>query len=290
MPTIQPRHWWFVINNPGNFRPEFAEDEMDCLLYGLEIGENGTPHLQGALFMRPGFELCKTEINYRYLGGWASMGKQLGTPEENAKYCSKDYINDEFWFYGILPEPISQGQRIDLSVLTSRIQTGTTVNDIVMMNPVAFHQYGRTLERIEQIVNSKIARNWIPEVYWFWGPTGTGKTRAVYDECKEPYIWQLDDHNWQDNYTNQEYVIIDDFRGQIPYSQLLRMLDRYPYTVSRRGRAPQPFLAKKIWITSSRKPEDCYSNLSRDDSIAQLLRRITQIKQFGSIDETADIG
>ena len=54
--TIMPqdsrcRNWCFTINNP-TCAVEFKEDSMVYLVYGREVGENGTPHLQGFVQLR----------------------------------------------------------------------------------------------------------------------------------------------------------------------------------------------------------------------------------------------
>ena len=61
-------------------------------------------------------------------------------------------------------------------------------------------------------------------------------------------MWK-DDNDWQDGYTGQETVIINDFRGGIKYAVLLQLIDKWPAFVSRRGREPAPFLAKHVIIT-----------------------------------------
>ncbi len=46
------RHWCLTINNPSDYigpRPEkgmFLEKEMEYIVSGKEIGDNGTPHYQ----------------------------------------------------------------------------------------------------------------------------------------------------------------------------------------------------------------------------------------------------
>ena len=77
-----------------------------------------------------------------------------------------------------------------------------------------------------------------------------------------------------EGYRQQDIVIINEFRGQIPYSELLDLIDKWPKTVKRRNREPVPFTSKHVIITSSLHPKDVYKNLSQTDKMDQLYRRI----------------
>ena len=75
---------------------------------------------------------------------------------------------------------------------------------------------------------------------WFYGGTGTGKTREAVRLCRELYpdSWTMIDvsRGWFDGYDGQEAVILDDLRsGHLAFAQLLRILDRYPCTVPIKG-------------------------------------------------------
>ena len=72
---------------------------------------------------------------------------------------------------------------------------------------------------------------------------------------------------------------MNDFRGDVKYGELLQLVDKWPYQVSRRGREPTPFLARKVVVTSSMHPRDVYSGIAEKDSIAQLERRF-EIREF----------
>ena len=48
MPCPQGVWWCFTHNNPGDFRPQLS-DEIQYLVYQLEVGGQGTPHLQGVV-------------------------------------------------------------------------------------------------------------------------------------------------------------------------------------------------------------------------------------------------
>lgn len=276
MARQQSRRWsaTFFSEEP----PEWDPSWMSYLLAAQEIcPETQRLHWQtyletsrrltlAGLKAKPGWETCHLEIS-------------RGSSTANQDYCLK--TGTEIYVeYG---EIFQQGTRADLQALGDQLIAGTTtVDEITLDQPHAHHIYGRTLDRIEDILNQRrTPRSSPPEVFWFWGPTGTGKTRRVFEEMSpdDHWVW-TDDRGWWDTYRGQSDVVFDDFRGQVPFAFLLRLLDRYPVSVPRRGRAPMPFTATRIWITSCFQPELCYQSERVQDHVEQLLRRITRVIHF----------
>jgi hypothetical protein len=69
-------------------------------------------------------------------------------------------------------------------------------------------------------------------------------------------------------------VLLNEFRGQLPFGELLDLVDKWPKTVKWRCQEYVPFMAKKVIVTSPHRPKDVYINRCSDpDSMAQLLRR-----------------
>lgn len=198
-------------------------------------------------------------------------------PQQSIEYCKKEGKWEE---HGTLPQ---QGKRNDLITLKDFIMKGEkTVQDIMLEDPMMYHQYGRTLNALEDVYKKRNQRDWVPECVWLVGPTGVGKSRKVHSEEKSLYIYPYEVAGWWDQYDGEEAVLFDDFRGQLPLNQLLRICDRYAFAVPRRGRAPTPLLAKRIWFTSCKTPEQVYDkDQMNGDSIAQLLRRIKVVYMDG---------
>lgn len=148
------------------------------------------------------------------------------------------------------------------------------MNEILLERPYAYHQYGRTLEKIQDVVLRSKERTEPSEGFWLFGPTGVGKTHMAYAMCEgvDKYLYP-NDKGWWDAYSHQHTVIINDFRGEITYNTLLQMVDKWGFSVPRRCREPIPFLSKRIIITSSQPPEEVYHNLAARDSLDQLFRR-----------------
>ena len=205
----------------------------------------------------------------------ASVRVMNGSFEENCSYCRKD---EKFHEHGDCPQ---QGKRGDLIETKNKILSGEmSVDDIALEDPHTFHQYGRTLERIELIALRKRFRSWMTKGIWYWGSTGTGKSHTAFKDYDPSthYIKDLNENFWN-GYKGQPIVIMNEFRGQIPFSELLDLCDKWPKTVKWKCSEGVPFLAKTLIVTSCKRPEDIYYNiLSEDESIDQLRRRFDIVK------------
>lgn len=75
----------------------------------------------------------------------------------------------------------------------------------------------------------------VQEVIVLWGPSGTGKSKWAFDNIGEDYYIKAPLTKWWDGYRAQESVLIDEFRGVVAISHMLKWLDRYPCAVEKKG-------------------------------------------------------
>ena len=105
----------------------------------------------------------------------------------------------------------------------------------------------------------------------YWGRTGTGKSRRAWEEAGlDAYVKDPNTKFWC-GYRGQGAVVIDEFRGRIDVSHLLRWLDRYPVNVEIKG-SSCPLAATAFWITSNVDPRQWYPDLD-SETLSALLRR-----------------
>jgi hypothetical protein len=116
------------------------------------------------------------------------------------------------------------------------------------------------------------------QVFVFWGATGTGKSRRAWDEATFDAYPKEPTTKWWCGYSGQKSVVIDEFRGQIGISHLLRWFDRYPVTVETKGSACV-LGVETFWITSNLSPDQWYPDLDAE-TLAALKRRFTEVIHF----------
>lgn len=283
--NIDPRTPAWCFTSYDLTEPVFLE-EMRYLCYSPEnCPTSGRFHWQGYFYLKNKCVMksaCKIFKDYNI-----SVTAADGSPQQNRRYCGGEHYekdgkikepNPDFKEFGEIPQ---KGKRNDLTEIAEQIQSGAvTVEDIIVTKPILYHQYGRTLNAIEDITLQKKWRTEMTEGIWIVGATGRGKSHEAFKDYNPDthYVHIITDKGWWDNYKQQDTVIINDFRGQIQYDDLLQLIDKWPYSVPRRGRPPIPFISKKIIITSPMMPEEVYHNRCEKDDIKQLMRRLTIIK------------
>lgn len=271
------KHWVFTLNN---YTPEEEQairalvsthDKVRYLCFGHEIGASGTPHLQGYLSLQS--RLRHAQV--RDLLPRAHIEVRRGSHEEARDYCAKD---DADGFYEDGEAPSCQGMRTDLESLKNDLQSGKRMKDIADDHFGTFLKYQRGINAYRNIV--AIRRNWICSVVVYWGRTGAGKTKAVYENL--PDINDLYVHPggpWFDGYDSHEIVLFDDFSGScFKISYLLKLLDRYPMQVPVKGGFVS-WCPKEIYFTSNLNPDNWYSG-AHSEHVAALFRRFTNIVRF----------
>ena len=262
------RSWIITINNYNDDDVERLKKlNYKYLVFGYEIGKKeGTPHIQGYVTMK---SPITWEALNKHLKVRARIAIAKGSASQNRVYCTKDMKFEE---YGDVP---SQGKRKDLDVIKDLVREGASMEQICWA--AESYQSVRMAETMFKYCEKP--RNFKTHVYWFYGPTGTGKSRLAEEMFPKAY-WCMDTNKWWEGYDAHKEVIINDMRGDFcKFHVLLNILDRYPMRVEVKGGSRQ-LLAETIIITTCKHPVELFDKRC-DEDIGQLLRRIDNILFFG---------
>jgi hypothetical protein len=289
-----------------NFKALHSAGYVTWLIIGSEIAPStGTPHLQGAFWTAQPQQL--TNVKKRLKGTWVGVPGAKKGPDYWVTYCSKESLACHL---GVKPTdeeflaqcPKGQGARTDLATVGKFIRDGGTVDAAMdnpdMLGPLVHHD--KFFRRYQ--AHHRRRTVWrVPEVHWLYGPTGTGKTKAFHDriladgdgegsDIYNYWVWTPGHGKWFDGYCGQNYVLFDEFRGQLAYSYLLTLLDGHPSIQVEVKGSMIYWSPEVIYITSCDSPEDVFWQQvdSGTDSIEQLLRRITTVTFTGPPEESEE--
>jgi len=268
------------MNDVGDLvEPRFvAGTGVTYLVYQCESApETGKEHIQGYMECENA-KSVKAACAAIGLPHGTHMEKRKGTPAQAAQYCKKAetrLIDTDPYEEGIISAEPKQGKRTDIETVMNAVKEGMHEKEMWETFPGEMARNYKAVDRYKSLLLPE-HRTWMTKGIWYWGPTGAGKSHKVFEDydSKTHYIYEVSDNGWWDKYQGQEIVIINDFRGEIKYAQLLTLIDKWPKTVSRRGTYPIEFVAKEIRITASMPPQVCYSGVAEKESINQLIRRL----------------
>nr|QTE03519.1 MAG: replication-associated protein [Motacilla cinerea CRESS-DNA-virus sp.] len=250
--------WLFVLNN-------FSDDEVSALkiwfsefcsyaVFGKEVGENGTPHLQGyfILLRKRRLTALKSDASSR-----AHFEVARGSPQSNKLYCSKD---GDIWEWGECPGKPLKRSRDELAIsFKLASETGRdALNAWMELNPGVNYFSGHTLVRNHLRSAQPVERPDIA-VEWVYGAPGVGKSRLAHERFPNGFVKEPRT-KWWTGYNLERDVIIDDFAPKgIDINHLLRWFDRYRCTVETKGDIV-PLHAVNFIVTSNFSPDECFKD------------------------------
>jgi hypothetical protein len=268
----QGRYWCFTINNYSEADTSRVETllggEATYIVAGYEVGPtDGTPHIQGYVE----FEGNKRGRAVALLfGGRAHVERRRSTQANCVEYCKKD---GRFVEFGTPTKGVGRGTRTDLQEVKLAIDGGRSEAAIASEYFNQWVIYRRSFESYRTLISKKPGFRPDLRVIVFWGATGTGKTRMARQLSLELHsnfwISQNPALTWFDGYKGEESVIIDDFRGESPFTWLLRVLDIYELSVPVKGGFVD-WTPGYIFITSNLRVTEWYPKLDT----APLRRRV----------------
>jgi len=256
--------WILTIPYDSYTRPSILPAEHSYIRGQHEKGEGGFEHWQ----IYVAFVKKKSLIQLKLIYG-EQCHAELSRSEKAREYVWKEHTRVEGSQFEFGAMPIRRNSQIEWESVWEHAKTGNLDSIPPHIRVVNY----RTLRSIAADFNKAEPMERVCNV--FWGPTGTGKSRRAWDEAgMDAYSKDPRTKFWC-GYQNERNVVIDEFRGGIDISHILRWLDRYPVRVEIKG-SSKPLVSAAIWITSNLSPEDWYKEIDHETQAA-LLRRLNII-------------
>lgn len=217
-------YWCFTLNNYDDSEVEilnnFFNEKCKYAIYGKEKGKMETPHLQGFFVLKKQWRLSALKkINNRW-----HLESARSDIKDNYKYCSKE---GDFYEFGD-KRKCGQGARSDIINALDECKNPDEFNE---KYPGIYVRYHSGIDKHYFRKQKKKLNSYNPvEVSYIWGESRSGKTSSILKKHGPENCFILDSEDnklWFDGYENQEVLILDDFRGNIKLTYLLRLLDNY---------------------------------------------------------------
>lgn len=176
MPARQGLRFCYTLNNYTSEEEEACKDfsslpVVKYHVFGREVGDSGTPHLQGFLCFKNPHKKTIFWLKQNF-SDRAHFEFTRGSNEQASNYCKKD---GDFFEHGDIP---FGGQRTDLDVVRSWIDDfaqqhgrACTERELAMEHPLSFIRYQRALVHYARVTaptptlrGDATLRNWQSEL------------------------------------------------------------------------------------------------------------------------------
>ena len=258
---IRSRGWVFTINNYGpTDLARLRNLRCKYIVYGFERGQSGTPHIQGFVtfnHQRPRSAVSRDLVR-------AYVAPQRGTAEQAIEYCKKE---GDFIERGTPPKTKQEQGEAGKAAWKSINEAAKTGNFawIEEHYPKIWIIHNTALRQLykphAELLNGELQHEW-----WV-GPTGTGKSRTVWELYPDHYQKSL--NKWWDGYVDQDYVVIEEWspKNEVSGSQLKIWADRYPFPGQIKGGTLQKIRPKKIIVLSNYSIGECFTDAQDRDPL-----------------------
>lgn len=272
------RTFKYTLNNYTDEELAFVQrlvDPQDVKRHvcGKEVGEAGTPHLQGAItFPYPKTNVAVSKLFPRAHIEPAIVDTMLyelkGESVVNVNHDKRKREARETPFQAYVDDVVAGLRGRDL------LQHGS----LVMRHPPAAVLY--MLDETGQEPRTHC------DVELWHGPPGIGKsTRALAENggALQCYLFDNYTRGWWDGYAGQPTLILDEFACQFPISFMKRLLDKQPLQLEIKHSRAWAKWTKVVIITNNEDPlNDWYRHCSPVDRSALFSRIATVVECRGT--------
>jgi len=201
------RGWVFTLNNYTPFHETLLQS-IDCqyIVYGREMGESGTPHLQGyAYFTQPQRRSRLSRIIPN-----AYLAPRNGSHDQAREYCIKD---GNFFERGEPPLPDKERAKRSGAATAAKwkaIRDQAANGDMGWLaenHPKEFVLYKPRLESLDAPITGPLDGELLHEG-WV-GPSGSGKSKTLWDLYPDHFAKSI--NKWWDGYRHETVVAIEEW-------------------------------------------------------------------------------
>lgn len=264
--------WILTIPHDKWAVPEQLPVQLNWLRGQLERGTNGRDDDGGGGYLH--YQLVcafKSKVTLRQcqsvFGG--AYHAELTISKGAAEYVWKEATRVDGTQFELGAKPIDRASSTDWEEIWNRAESGDIMRIPANIRVVSY----RTIRAIGADFAKPVPTE--RKCYAFIGTTATGKSRRAWEEAGEQAYSKCPMSKFWNGYQGQSNVVIDEFRGDIAISHMLRWTDRYACHLDTKG-ASQPSLVKNIWITSNIDIDRWYP-LIDPETVDALKRRITVV-------------
>lgn len=244
---------------------------MSYIVAGKEVGEEGTPHIQGYVYL----SVEKSLAAMRKFLSRAHLTQAKGGAEANFKYCSKEgayyekgtrpitnkrkgELGKEFW-----EEQLSLAKKGRVDLCDPKIQV------------THFHQLNSIAAKYAPMPLDADGTTGL----WFYGHTGTGKSRKAREDNPGHYLKLC--NKWWCGYQGEDVAIMEDFDKQhhMLGHHLKIWADRYAFPAEIKG-SKINIRPKLIIVTSNWHPKEIWGD---DPQILEPILRRFEVTHFAGI-------
>ena len=259
------RCFCITINNPEKLEEgmltalkEELKKKAKYFVFGQEVGEQGTPHLQGFVWFKN--QLVFPTVKKIFLGTGAHIEQAKGTAYQATVYCKKD---GKFEEWGV--PPTSPSEKGELGAATQQ-EKWEHIRDLAKSGDIdtCLEKYPkesigsyRTLKQLKNDFRTVPAPLETLDNWWFYGKPGSGKTRRAYRLYPGLY-----DHligKWWDDYDGEDIVLYGDmgiWHKELG-TELKRAGGNAPFRVEVKG-ASMLIRPRRIIVTSNYRIDEVW--------------------------------
>lgn len=264
------RNWVFTLNNwtDGDL---CAARGLGCSfgVIGKEVGEGGTPHLQGYVrFTNP----VRLSALHTALPR-AHWEPRRGTHEQARDYCRKDGDFDQ---WGTEPASKEEKARRSREAIAARWDAAKA-GRFEELPPEHIRVY-------EYIHRKQLVSGDRDDLFnlWIYGPSGCGKSSMVRRHYAGFYDKRI--NKWWDNYDGQQVVLLDDVDPSHEFIcyDLKRWSDHYAFPVEVKGGSLPPIRPSVVIVTSQFRIQDVFPKHEDAAAIHRRFLTVSWCPQTGS--------